>query len=137
MEPARRCVSRSANKWAGGGGSVRFCPFTRRRSSIFISIGCSRGSVAAAAARLRRQSKKQLRSRLSEPTAREALSPSNVMRRREFIRLAGTALLWPRGARAADTKRVGVLMNGVADNTVAQGYVRIFAGELGELGWNE
>jgi putative ABC transport system substrate-binding protein len=59
------------------------------------------------------------------------------MRRREFIRLAGTALLWPRGARAADTKRVGVLMNGVADNTVAQGYVRIFAGELGELGWNE
>ena len=58
------------------------------------------------------------------------------MRRREFIRLAGSGLLWPLGARAAETKRVGVLMNGVTDNTVAQGYVRLFVGELSELGWN-
>ena len=58
------------------------------------------------------------------------------MRRREFIRLAGSGLLWPLGARAAETKRVGVLMNGVTDNTVAQGYARLFVGELSELGWN-
>ena len=58
------------------------------------------------------------------------------MRRREFIRLAGNGLFWPLGARAADAKRVGVLMNGIADNRVAQGYVRIFVGELDELGWN-
>ena len=58
------------------------------------------------------------------------------MRRREFIRLAGSGLLWPLGARAAETKRVGVLMNGIAENTAAQGYVRLFVGELSEPGWN-
>ena len=41
------------------------------------------------------------------------------MRRREFIRLAGSGLLWPLGARAAETKRVGVLM---AIRLLEQGY---------------
>jgi putative tryptophan/tyrosine transport system substrate-binding protein len=59
------------------------------------------------------------------------------MQRREFIRLAGAGVVWPLAARAADVKHVGVLMNGIAANTVAQTYVRIFVAELGDLGWTE
>jgi putative tryptophan/tyrosine transport system substrate-binding protein len=59
------------------------------------------------------------------------------MRRRDFMRLAGAGLAWPFAARASDAKRIGVLMNGVAANTVAQNYVRIFEDELGKLGWND
>ena len=53
------------------------------------------------------------------------------------MRLAGAGLAWPLAAHAADVKRIGVLMNGVAANTVAQNYARIFEDELGKLGWND
>jgi putative ABC transport system substrate-binding protein len=62
------------------------------------------------------------------------------MRRREFITLVGGAAAWPLAARAQQSERVrriGVLMNGVATDTIPQSYVAAFAQGLRQLGWIE
>jgi putative tryptophan/tyrosine transport system substrate-binding protein len=62
------------------------------------------------------------------------------MRRREFITLlGGAAAAWPLTARAqsSSVRRIGVLMNGAATETVLQSYVAAFVKELRELGWTE
>jgi hypothetical protein len=61
------------------------------------------------------------------------------MRRREFIALLGGAAVWPLAAFAqrGSEKRVGVLMNGVATNTVSQSFLAAFVQELRQLGWVE
>src|SRR5260370_38786878 len=62
------------------------------------------------------------------------------MKRREFISLVGGVTTWPLAARAQQSdrvRRVGVLMNGVATNTVSQSYVAAFEQALNRLGWSE
>ena len=63
------------------------------------------------------------------------------MRRREFIALlAGAAALWPRATRAQppeQTRRIGVLMNAVADDPQGQAFVAAFGQTLQQLGWSE
>jgi putative tryptophan/tyrosine transport system substrate-binding protein len=63
------------------------------------------------------------------------------MRRREFITLlGGTAVAWPRAACAQQPermRRVGVLMNAVADDPQGQAFVAAFRQMLQQLGWSE
>jgi hypothetical protein len=63
------------------------------------------------------------------------------MRRREFITLVGgAAATWPLAARAQQTsgaRRIGVLMNGAANETVQQSYLAAFVQGLRQLGWTE
>ena len=64
-----------------------------------------------------------------------------TVRRREFITLlGGTAAAWPLAARAQQdgrTRRVGVLMNGVATDARRQTDFGGFVQELRQLGWTE
>src|SRR5262249_10824034 len=59
------------------------------------------------------------------------------MRRREFITLLGGAVAWPLAARAQQDGRVrvGVLMNGAADDQEYQTRLAVFLQGLQELGW--
>jgi putative tryptophan/tyrosine transport system substrate-binding protein len=62
------------------------------------------------------------------------------MRRREFITLlGGAAAVWPLVARAQSNpvRRIGVLMNAAATETVPQSYVAAFVQGLRQLGWAE
>jgi putative ABC transport system substrate-binding protein len=63
------------------------------------------------------------------------------MRRREFIAaLTGAAtpfLTWPLAARAQSVRRVGVLMNSTATQTLSQSYVAAFVEALRQLGWRD
>jgi putative tryptophan/tyrosine transport system substrate-binding protein len=66
------------------------------------------------------------------------------MRRRQFITLLGGAAasraLWPLAARAQQperVRRVGVLMNLLADDTVAKARIGAFLQGLQQLGWTE
>jgi len=58
------------------------------------------------------------------------------MRRRDFITLFGAAA-WPLAARAQQPRRVGVLMNGPATDSVSQAYVAAFVHALRQAGWIE
>jgi putative tryptophan/tyrosine transport system substrate-binding protein len=63
------------------------------------------------------------------------------MRRREFITLlGGAAVAWPRAARAQQAdrmRRVGVLLNRVADDPEEQARLAAFRQGLQELGWTD
>ena len=62
------------------------------------------------------------------------------MKRRAFITLLGGAAAWPLGARAQQTekvRRIGVLMNRVADDPEAQARFKAFVQGLQQLGWAE
>ena len=62
------------------------------------------------------------------------------MKRRAFITLLGGAAAWPLGARAQQTekvRRIGVLMNRVADDPEAQARFKAFVQGLEQLGWAE
>ena len=63
------------------------------------------------------------------------------MKRREFISLlGGVAVSWPLAARAQHgepMRRIGVLLNLVADDEGGQARVVAFAQGLKELGWSE
>src|SRR5262245_60847279 len=60
--------------------------------------------------------------------------------RRKFLATLGAAAAWPLAARAQQgerVRRVGVLMNGAATETIPQSYVAAFVQELRQLGWTE
>jgi putative tryptophan/tyrosine transport system substrate-binding protein len=62
------------------------------------------------------------------------------MKRREFITLVGGAAAWPLAAQAqqpGSAKRIGVLMNSAATDTVSQSYLAAFVQALLHLGWSE
>ena len=63
------------------------------------------------------------------------------LRRRKFITLlGGAAVAWPLAARAQQPermRRIGVLMNRVADDPEAQARLKAFAQGLQQLGWAE
>ena len=59
------------------------------------------------------------------------------MRRREFIAGLGGAAIWPLAARAQQTRLVGLLMNGNANELPIQANVKAFSERLGQLGWVE
>jgi putative ABC transport system substrate-binding protein len=62
------------------------------------------------------------------------------MRRRDFIALAGAAVVWPLAASAQQAdqmRRIGVLMSIAATEPGAQARVAAFRKELQELGWAE
>jgi putative ABC transport system substrate-binding protein len=60
------------------------------------------------------------------------------MRRREFITLLGGATaVWSFAARAQQMRRVGVLMNGPATDSVSQAYLAAFVQALRQAGWIE
>jgi putative tryptophan/tyrosine transport system substrate-binding protein len=62
------------------------------------------------------------------------------MQRRNFIALLGGAAAWPLAARAqqaAQTRRVGVLMNLAADDAEGLARVTAFAQALQQLGWTD
>jgi len=63
------------------------------------------------------------------------------MKRRAFITLlGGSAAAWPLAVRAQQgerMRRIGVLMNGTATETVPQSYVAEFVQGLRQLGWIE
>jgi putative tryptophan/tyrosine transport system substrate-binding protein len=66
---------------------------------------------------------------------------ASYIRRRKFLAtLFGGAAAWPLAARAQQSermRRVGVLMNGAATETIPQSYVAAFVQELRQLGWTE
>jgi putative ABC transport system substrate-binding protein len=60
------------------------------------------------------------------------------MRRRDFIRIVGSAAAWPLGARAQQPermRRIGVLINFAEDDPAAQVRVTAFLQALQQLGW--
>jgi ABC-type uncharacterized transport system substrate-binding protein len=60
--------------------------------------------------------------------------------RRALITLLGGAAVWPmaaRGQQGERMRRIGVLMNAAATETVPQAYVAAFAQGLRQLGWTE
>jgi putative ABC transport system substrate-binding protein len=62
----------------------------------------------------------------------------NIARRKFIAALGGTAFAWPRAARAQQAdrmRRVGVLMNGAADDPEGQARLAAFLQGLQELGW--
>jgi putative tryptophan/tyrosine transport system substrate-binding protein len=62
------------------------------------------------------------------------------VKRREFITLVGgAAAAWPLAARAQQerVRRIGVLMNGTATETIPQSYLAAFVQGLHQLGWTE
>jgi putative ABC transport system substrate-binding protein len=63
------------------------------------------------------------------------------MRRREFVTLlGGAACAWPLVARAQQPeqmRRIGVLMNAVADDPQGQARIGAFQQTLQQLGWSE
>ena len=62
------------------------------------------------------------------------------MRRRAFLGLLGGAATWPVGAGAQQggrVRRIGVLMNLLANDTVAKARVGAFQQGLQQLGWTE
>jgi putative ABC transport system substrate-binding protein len=62
------------------------------------------------------------------------------VKRREFITLLSGAAAWPLATRAQQperVRRIGVLMNGAATETIPQSYVAAFVQELRQLGWTE
>jgi putative ABC transport system substrate-binding protein len=62
------------------------------------------------------------------------------MRRREFITLLGGAVAWPLAARAQQPdrmRRIGVLMNGVADRPEGPNFLPSFLQALRKLGWTD
>jgi putative ABC transport system substrate-binding protein len=63
------------------------------------------------------------------------------VRRRKFITLLAGAAAWPLAARAQQTgervRRIGVLMNAAATETIPQSYVAEFVQGLRQLGWIE
>src|SRR5437016_806038 len=66
---------------------------------------------------------------------------STNMQRRSFITLLGGAVaLSPRAARgqpSGPVRRIGVLMNSTATDTISQSYVAAFVETLRQLGWSE
>jgi putative ABC transport system substrate-binding protein len=58
-----------------------------------------------------------------------------AVKRRHFITFLGGAAAWPLAARAQQMRRVGVLMNTAATNSIALSYVGAFVQALGQLGW--
>jgi putative ABC transport system substrate-binding protein len=62
------------------------------------------------------------------------------MRRREFIAGLGTAAAWPLGARAQQgdrVRRIGVLMPGDENDTLAKSSLSAFTQALADLGWTD
>jgi putative tryptophan/tyrosine transport system substrate-binding protein len=61
------------------------------------------------------------------------------MRRRDFIKVAGSALTWPVVARAQqrDVRRIGVLIPLAADDLEAQARYAAFLEGLQKLGWTD
>ena len=62
------------------------------------------------------------------------------MRRREFIALAGAAMVWPasvRGQQSDRMRRIGVLMNLAVGDAEGQARVAAFLQGLQELGWTD
>ena len=65
---------------------------------------------------------------------------SYIERRKFLATLGGAAATWPLAARAQQgqrMRRIGVLMNGAATETIPQSYVAAFVQELRQLGWTE
>jgi putative ABC transport system substrate-binding protein len=61
-----------------------------------------------------------------------------MIRRRQFITLlGGAAATWPLAARAQQLRRLGVLMNRIKTDLLAQSFVSAFEQQLHELGWSE
>jgi putative ABC transport system substrate-binding protein len=63
-----------------------------------------------------------------------------TLRRREFITLLGSAAAWPLAARAQQgdrVRRIGVLMNSIATDSIRQSDLAAFVQGLGQLGWKE
>src|SRR5262245_8165757 len=62
------------------------------------------------------------------------------MRRRDFIKMiGGAAVAWPVEVRGQGerVRRVGMLLDGAADDQVREAYVAAFRNELARLGWVE
>ena len=65
---------------------------------------------------------------------------SYIERRKFLATLGGAVATWPLAARAQQgqrMRRIGVLMNGAATETIPQSYVAAFVQELRQLGWTE
>jgi putative ABC transport system substrate-binding protein len=72
--------------------------------------------------------------------ARGAAMPFDQLKRRNFLTLlGGAAAAWPLAARAQQPgmRRIGVLMNGAATETIYQSYLAAFVQGLRQLGWAE
>jgi putative ABC transport system substrate-binding protein len=62
------------------------------------------------------------------------------MRRREFVTLVGSAIVWPFAADAQQPdrmRRIGVLISSASDDPVAQARVATFVQGLRQLGWTD
>ena len=62
------------------------------------------------------------------------------MRRRAFITLLGSAVMWPVATRAQQSegvRRIGVLMNRAADDPQGQARLAAFQQGMQKLGWTD